>query len=415
MKTRKILLATTALCMGAGMAGTAAADVALSGSAEMGVAASKDNSVRFHTDIDVTFTLSGTTDAGVTFGSAIDIDEASDEDGGKDHATQADDEHGGIAVFMSDPDGFGTLTMGDTDGAYDWSMIEVGSGGIRDDSEHGAWNGNSGLDGKHDGQILRWDRAIGSGFSMGASVELHDHADNAASYDPILGVGGTYSMPMGAGTVALGGGFQAGSFDHSIADGITNAQRAMASPPKGAQLWGRAAGVTTGHDGELEGAIAGGSARMDFGGQGGGLSVTLNASMMEADGSNTVGSGATAVTTTADVEQTHLGLGLGYKIGAVSLGVNVGNMVTESTVDPNTSAASNTDRVMIEETVNGVGFDVAYDLGGGATLKFGVGSSETEHDYTYQVANDVRSGSTDAGHDHSTDTNKWSLGVAFSF
>ena len=225
MKTRKILLATTALCMGAG---TAAADVALSGSAEMGVAASKDNSVRFHTDIDVTFTLSGTTDAGVTFGSAIDIDEASDEDGG-------------------------------------------------------------------------------------------------------------------------------------------------------------------------------------------GLSVTLNASMMEADGSNTVGTGATAVTTTADVEQTHLGLGLGYKIGDVSLGVNVGSMVTESTVDPNTSAASGTDRVMIEETVNGVGFDVAYDLGGGATLKFGVGSSETEHDYTYQVANDVRSGSTAAGHDHSTDTNKWSLGVAFSF
>ena len=32
MKTRKILLATTALCLGAG---TAAADIALSGSAEM--------------------------------------------------------------------------------------------------------------------------------------------------------------------------------------------------------------------------------------------------------------------------------------------------------------------------------------------------------------------------------------------
>ena len=409
---KRVLMATTALCMGAG---TAAADVALSGSAEMGVAASKDSSVRFHTDIDVTFTLSGETDAGVTFGSAIDIDEASDEDGGKDHATQHDDEHGGIAVFMSDPDGFGTLTLGDTDGAYDWAMVEVGSGGLRDDSEHGAWNGNGGLDGKHDGQILRWNRDIAAGFAFGASVELHDHRDGAGSHDPILGAGGTYSMPMGAGTVALGGGFQMGSFDHSIADGITNAQRAMAAPPKGAQLWGRAAGVTTGHDGELEGAIAGGSARMDFGGAGGGLSVTLNASMMEADGSNTVGTGATAVTTTADVEQTHLGLGLGYKIGDVSLGVNVGSMVTESTVDPNTSAASGTDRVMIEETVNGVGFDVAYDLGGGATLKFGVGSSETEHDYTYQVANDVRSGSTAAGHDHSTDTNKWSLGVAFAF
>ena len=416
---KRVLLATTALCLGAG---TAVADVALSGVAEMGVAASKDNSVRFHTDVDVTFTLSGTTDAGVTFGSAIDIDEASDDVNRNatgtetvDAATQDDDDDGGIAVFMSQPDGFGTITMGDTDGAYDWAMDEIGSGGIRDDSEHGAYNGNAGLDGKHDGQILLWNRDIGSGFSMAASVELHDHKDGANSHDPIVGVGGKFSMPMGGGTVALGGGFQGGSFDHSIADGITNAQRALTDPPKGDQLWGRAAGVTTGHDGELEGAIVGGSAKMDFGGEMGGLSVTLNASMMEADGSNTVGSGATAVTTTADVEQTHLGLGLGYKIGAVSLGLNVGNMVTDSKVDPDSSAASNTDLVMIEETVNGVGFDVAYDLGGGATLKFGVGSHETEYDYTYQPANDPRSGSTAAGHDYSSDANKWSLGVAFAF
>ncbi len=411
---RKILLATTALCMGAGMAGMAAADVALSGVAEMGVAASKDNSVRLHTDIDVTFTLSGTTDAGVTFGSAIDIDEATGDSVNKDgnpvdHATNNDDDDGGIAVFMSDPDGFGTLTMGDTDGAYDWAMAEVGSGGIRDDSEHGAWNGNSGLDGKHDGQILRWDRDIAAGFAFGASVELYDHADNATSYDPILGVGGTYSMPMGAGTVALGGGFQAGSFDHTIKGGLTAAQRtADADEPV---LW-------NGH--EVEGAIAGGSARMDFGGAGGGLSVTLNASMMEADGSHTTGTGSAATTMTADVESTHLGLGLGYTVGMISLGVNVGSMATESTVDPDSRANAATDtRYMVEETVNGVGFDVAYDLGGGATLKFGVGSSETEYDYTYAhdraASGASGTGANAAGHDRSTDTNKWSLGVAFSF
>ena len=209
---KRVLLATTALGMGAGVAFAQdamemAPPIALSGVAEMGVAGSKDDSVRFHTDVDVTFTMTGTTDAGVTFGTAVDL---SDIDNISKTSTSHprdtandDDEHGGIAIHISDPDGFGTLTMGDTDGAYDWAMTEVGSGGIRSDSEHGAWNGNSGLDGKHDGQILRWDRTIGSGFSMAASVELNDDSNDGLpggdSMDPVLGLGGTYSMPMGGG------------------------------------------------------------------------------------------------------------------------------------------------------------------------------------------------------------------------
>ena len=434
MKTRKILLATTALCMAAG---TAAADIVLSGDAEMGVAASKDNSVRFHTDVNVKFTMTGTTDAGVEFGTNVDLNDIEDpgatSSNGSNDTTNDDDNHGGIAVHMSDPDGFGTLTLGDTDGGYDWAMIEVGSGGIRDDSEHGAWNGNGGLDGKHDGQILRWDRDIAAGFAFGASVELHDHKDNAPSNDPILGFGGTYSMGMGAGTLALGGGVQMGSFLHTIEGGLTAAQRAAeADKPV---IWGTATptpvgtvvgtsppeSVTKGRtvEGrEVEGMIVGGSAKMDFGGDGGGISVTLNGSVMEADGSHTTPRAAPATgnrTATADVEKTHLGLGLGYTVGGISLGLNVGSMVTESRVDPDNAATSNTDLVMIDETVTGVGLDVAYDLGGGATLKFGVGSHETEYDYTYQPANDPRSGSTAAGHDYSSDANKWSLGVAFAF
>ena len=427
---KRVLLATTALCMGAG---TAVADVALSGVAEMGVAASKDNSVRFHTDVNVTFTLSGETDAGVAFGSAIELAESGDGSA----AVDDDDNHGGIAVHMSDPDGFGTLTLGDTDGGYDWAMIEVGSGGIRDDSEHGAWNGNGGLDGKHDGQILRWDRDIAAGFAFGASVELHDHKDNAPSNDPILGFGGTYSMGMGAGTLALGGGVQMGSFDHTIEGGLTAAERAAkADKPV---IWGTAtptpvgtvgatgssagASVTKGRtvEGrEVEGMIVGGSAKMDFGGDGGGISVTLNGSVMEADGSHTSGTGDAARTMTADVEKTHLGVGFGYTVGGISLGLNVGSMVTESRVDPNNAVnTAGSDHYMIDETVTGVGFDVAYDLGGGATLKFGVGSHETEYDYTYArdsaASGASGTGANAAGHDYSSDTNKWSLGVAFAF
>ena len=57
---KKVLLASTALALTAGMA---AADVSLSGYAEIGV---KDNGdeVVFHHDFDVKFTLSGETDGG---------------------------------------------------------------------------------------------------------------------------------------------------------------------------------------------------------------------------------------------------------------------------------------------------------------------------------------------------------------
>ncbi len=393
---KRLLMATTALCLGAG---TAAAEVALSGSAEMGVAGSKDDSARFHTDIDVTFTLSGTTDAGVMFGSAIDIDEASDDDDVHDDATQDDDDDGGIAVFMSDPDGFGTVTMGDTAGAIAWAVSDArgaGPGSIRDNHEHGGSSGNDGLDAKHDNQILRWDRAIGSGFSMAASVELDDDTGgtpDSDTHDPILGVGGTYSMPMGVGTLGLGGGFQMGSFNHTIAAG---------DPAAEDPLW----------DSEVEATAIGGSVSLDFGNGGDGIKVVGDAGLMEADGSVSDEDGVAEV---ADVESMHLGLGLGYTVGAISIGVNVGTNTTETTYD----IRGDNNATMVEETVEGVGFSAQYDLGGGAKLQFGVGSSKTDTDYAYGSAVDlgtIPDNRTRANvHDSSSDTSSWSLGVAFSF
>ena len=392
---KRLLMATTALCLGAG---TAAADVALSGSAEMGVAGSKDDSARFHTDIDVTFTMSGTTDAGVSFGAAIDIDEASVDDGEKDHATNNDDEDGGIAVFMSQPESFGTVTMGDTAGAIAWAVSDArgaGPGSIRDNHEHGGSSGNDGLDARHDNQILRWDRAIGSGFSLAASVELDDDTGGTPTsdtHDPILGVGGTYSMPMGVGTLGLGGGFQMGSFTHEIKDGNTGDAQVT--------LW----------DHEVEATAVGGSVSLDFGSGGDGIKVVGDAGLMEADGSVSDDDGVAEV---ADVEAMHLGLGLGYTVGAISIGVNVGTKTTETTYD----IRGDNNATMVEETVEGVGFSAQYDLGGGAKLQFGVGSSKTDTDYAYGSGlTDYAGNSTGENtHDSSGDTNSWSLGVAFSF
>ena len=90
--------------------------------------------------------MSGETDNGLTFGATVDLDE-----NGRAFAAAT---QGGETIFISG--NFGTLTMGDTDGAFDWAMSEVpvGSGSLNDASTaHAGFNGNGGFDGTYDGQI----------------------------------------------------------------------------------------------------------------------------------------------------------------------------------------------------------------------------------------------------------------------
>ena len=437
---KRVLLASTALCLGAGTA--AAQDMmmdgpslALSGSAEMGVAGSKDDEARFHTDIDVTFKATGTTDAGVTWSADVDLDEVSDDTNTNskgetvDAATQDDDDDGGVTVSISQPQGFGTITMGDTAGAIAWAVSDArgaGPGSIRDNHEHGGSSGNDGLDARHDNQILQWNRGIGSGFSLAASIEIDDDADGAPgtrTFDPILGVGGKYSMPMGVGTLGLGAGFQMGSFAHSFAGGLTGTQRAanataaangVKAPNEADDLWYTPKiGTEIKKSGrEVDATAIGASVSLDFGNGADGIKVIGDAGLMEADGSVT-GTAGGAATQTMDVEAMHMGLGVGYTVGAISLGVNVGTSVTEDSYDasPSVAASGQTTR---ETTKNGIGFSAAYDLGGGAALQFGVGSAETEYDWTVQ-GDATLSGGGNGGYDHSTDTNSWSLGLKFAF
>ncbi|KKL69695.1 hypothetical protein LCGC14_2112360, partial [marine sediment metagenome] len=70
---KKVLFATTALVASTSFA---MADVDLSGVAEMGIFGGDGIEDQFHTDIDVTFSMSGSTDNGLTFGASIDLDES---------------------------------------------------------------------------------------------------------------------------------------------------------------------------------------------------------------------------------------------------------------------------------------------------------------------------------------------------
>ena len=218
MKT--VLFATTALVASTAFA---AADVTLSGSGEMGIVGGDDLDAQFFTDIDVTFTMTGETDTGLVFGANIDLDETDpactaeelDEFGTNaiTNCAESDAFNGhrqnGESLFISGA--FGTLTMGDTDGALDWALQEaiIGSA-INDDHEHGGYNGNAALDGTYDGQVARYEYAFAD-FAIAASAEIDDDLggdDGVDEGDPVLGLGIRYATEFSGVGLAFGAGVQ---------------------------------------------------------------------------------------------------------------------------------------------------------------------------------------------------------------
>ena len=174
---KKILLATTML---AGTAGFAAAEVTISGSAEMGIYGGYYDETQFWQDVGVTFSMSGETDGGLAFGTSIDLDEAGGSFG---------DDDDGTSVYISGA--FGKLTLGDTDGGFDWAMAETGMGtSITDDhTTHMGYNGNGGLDGYWEGQVLRYEYSSGD-FAAAVSAEM----DDSGNGETVFGLGVKYAM-----------------------------------------------------------------------------------------------------------------------------------------------------------------------------------------------------------------------------
>ena len=336
---KKVLFATTALVA---TAGVAAADVTLSGSAEMGIiggdrlgnagdasgVAPVTDDVQFFTDIDVTFTMSGTTDNGLTFGASIDLDEVD----GDEAATNNNADDGGIAIFVSG--NFGTVTMGDTDGALDWALTEAGNignpGSIDDaETEHAGYLGSYGDGaGDGDGQILRYDNTFGD-FGIAISVEQAEDTTagfssgvvGPASDDTGYAIGFRYNAELGGVDLALGLGYQ------------------------------------TADIGGVDQNIVGVSVAATFAGG-------LEAGIQYSDWENRDG--------TLGNDDDHIGIGVGYSFDAFSIHANYGEF---------------------DSGAQGFGLAAAYDLGGGAGVHLGYGSSDA----------------------NGFDTDFWSLGVAMSF
>ena len=350
---KKVLFASTALVA---FASAAAAEVTLSGSAEMGIFDTSQDGVdaQFHTDIDVTFTMSGETDGGLVFGASIDLDESDGSNVGEDTAPTVagpgpdgvlgtdDDEvefvvpgsfgaspaftgntQGGETIFLSG--GFGTITMGDTDGALDWAVTEVlfNSGSLTDNEEHAGYFDGSGLDEMGDGQILRYDYSFGD-FGVALSAEQQ----NDSTDDAILGIGFKYGLDFGGTVIDLGLGYQAteDSIDLDL-DGDDD--------------------TTENVD------VLALSANASFG--------AVTAGLIYADFDM------------GDNDMEHIGIGAGYSAGALALHANYGKYDIDNADD-----------------VEGFGVTAGYDLGGGAVVQFGYGNNDTGADdfdtYSFGVA-----------------------------
>ncbi len=322
---KKILFATTALVA---TAGVAAAEVNISGWAEIGVIGGKryGDVTQFHTDTDVDFNMSGEADNGLKFGASVDLDEASA------FGTQDDF---GVSYFIAF--GGARLDMGDVDGGFDAAMKEVNIGGSIDDSEtwHDGFSGNSGLDGTHEGQIATFSYNFDS-FTGYLSNEIDDDGVDG----PVWGLGARYGVELAGANIGVGIGYQ----QVDIKTGSNNTKGFDVGTTS---IWGISLDT-----------------KLDSG-----IEARVNYSEQDMPG--------------AAKNQTHLGLGFGYSMNALTVGVNYGKVENVGGV----STAEDT----------GYGLAVNYDLGGGLVVQFGYGHEENKRGAT------------------TTDGDSFSLGLAMSF
>ncbi|MCW1917267.1 porin [Rhodobacter sp. KR11] len=174
---KKILLATTVLAM---TASVAAAEVAVSGSARMGIV-NDGTDTAFSSRVRIVFAGSGTTDGGLSFGAEM----RADQNGGNASGTA----NGDSTVFVSGS--FGTLTMGDVAGGAADNLVGqvsgVGYTGLGDNNEIGFLGGTA--------TAARYNYTSGA-LSVAVGIGQPTAADEAASV-AVKYAAGSYSVALG--------------------------------------------------------------------------------------------------------------------------------------------------------------------------------------------------------------------------
>jgi outer membrane protein OmpU len=334
---KKILLATSIL---AGTAGLAAAEVSLSGSARMGVIQDfGDGDVGFTSRARVVFTMSGESDSGFSFGASFRADNASDANNGE-----------AGSVFISSD--YGTLSMGDVDGAALSAVGHIDGVGLTGlgDLNESIFIANGGLEDDADGTfgviaaVLTDDPTALYEYSTGGfSFYMSSTNPSYGTATGVIADGGAYALGMKYAVDAYSFGLGWENLDVE--------------------------GLTAGDQIEADHLIA--SAAATFGG------FTMKATYGEADGDTSLG----GVAGTLDLTQ--WGVSGTYAVDALSVTAFYNNK------DLTSSGAG------AEIDLDAYGLGAAYDLGGGASVVGGVVTA-------------------DANGPEGSDT-AWDFGVNFAF
>ncbi|WP_340297920.1 MULTISPECIES: porin [unclassified Roseobacter] len=195
---KKVLFATTALIA---TAGVASADIGISGDGRMGfvnteATGNADNETQFNSRIRITFTASGTTDAGLEFGGSVRADNAGATNA---QATGTDAQkagtNGGVngqggSVYISGD--FGKVTMGDVGSAHESATGDLAGVGYTMSSNEMGYAGGS-----HD-EGVAWSYSVDN-LTLYASMGQ----PQSSSANNQSGVGLSYSMAgvtLGVGT-----------------------------------------------------------------------------------------------------------------------------------------------------------------------------------------------------------------------
>ncbi|MEO9823369.1 MAG: porin [Paracoccaceae bacterium] len=282
---KKVLITTTALVM---TAGVAAAEVSVGGDGRMGFEsnAGTNGDLQFESRIRISFSASGETDAGLSFGGSI----RADNSGGGAAGTDG-------SVFVEGT--FGKISMGDVAGAPEAAVGDlsgVGMTGAGDFNEFVYLSNNPGLTtiidtagagtGENARQAARWDYTTGD-------LGIHVSSDQISGEVDAYGIAVTYSA----------GDFSFGLGHEDISDAAYSADHTI---------------------GQVTGSFGDATVKAIYG------SADLNG---------------------ADFEQ--MGLSVDYVSGATTLTAYYRTVEVDA----------------LDGDVFGVG--VAYDLGGGASLKAG--------------------------------------------
>ena len=353
---KKILLATTILSMSAGFA---AADVAVSGSARMGVL-STDGTSEFSSRVRMSLTGSGTTDGGLAFGGSFGVHDNAGANSGTAGST-----------YISGA--FGKISMGGVDSGDNAAVGQLSSVGY---TGLGSFNSIS--------------YAADGGYSFDSSFVYDADPTSEEDLQPLVVVTNasgakvlyTYSagaVSVSASSAQIGGDLGAYGVGAKYSAGDLTVAVGYGSSDLGMTI---AAGVGAGsYDGSVTDLTASVGYAM------GATSIKAIYQDKQIDASN-LSSGPSE---DASASAVSMGASVNHKIDALSLTAFVLSTNFESNLFPNESVSTSS-----------YGVGASYDLGGGAT--FAAGWAHGEGVILNGTNNIV-----------AADTNKFDAGVNFSF